>query len=146
MGMVRGPRRGSPRVGGIPEQGKERRRKGDLLLVASPTHLCCGSELDFRETCNISWVLDQCSKAGSVPALGKHLALSPGLLRPHPANPFFSIPGELSLEEFMEGVQKDQMLLDTLTRSLDLTGIVRRLQNGEQEEEDAGDPVAEVAG
>ncbi|XP_013372241.1 PREDICTED: guanylyl cyclase-activating protein 1 isoform X1 [Chinchilla lanigera] len=42
--------------------------------------------------------------------------------------------GELSLEEFMEGVQKDQMLLDTLTRSLDLTRIVRRLQNGEQEE------------
>ncbi|EFB21323.1 hypothetical protein PANDA_002448, partial [Ailuropoda melanoleuca] len=42
--------------------------------------------------------------------------------------------GELSLEEFIEGVQKDQMLLDTLTRSLDLTRIVRRLQNGEQEE------------
>ncbi|KAM6185117.1 guanylyl cyclase-activating protein 1 [Rhynchocyon petersi] len=52
--------------------------------------------------------------------------------------------GELSLEEFMEGVQKDQMLLDTLTRSLDLTRIVRRLQNGgddddeEEEEEAAG--------
>lgn len=30
----------------------------------------------------------------------------------------------------MEGVQKDQVLLDTLTRSLDLTRIVRRLQNG----------------
>ncbi|CAK7309657.1 Guanylyl cyclase-activating protein 1 [Vulpes lagopus] len=45
--------------------------------------------------------------------------------------------GELSLEEFIEGVQKDQMLLDTLTRSLDLTRIVRRLQNGEQEEEGA---------
>uniref|UniRef100_A0A8C2SAW0 Guanylyl cyclase-activating protein 1 n=1 Tax=Capra hircus TaxID=9925 RepID=A0A8C2SAW0_CAPHI len=45
--------------------------------------------------------------------------------------------GELSLEEFMEGVQKDQMLLDTLTRSLDLTRIVRRLQNGEQDEEGA---------
>ncbi|XP_021115481.1 guanylyl cyclase-activating protein 1 isoform X3 [Heterocephalus glaber] len=42
--------------------------------------------------------------------------------------------GELSLEEFLEGVQKDQVLLDTLTRSLDLTGIVRRLQNREQEE------------
>ena len=37
----------------------------------------------------------------------------------------------------MEGVQKDQMLLDTLTRSLDLTRIVRRLQNGEQDEEGA---------
>ena len=46
----------------------------------------------------------------------------------------------------MEGVQKDQMLLDTLTRSLDLTGIVRRLQNGKQEEEDAGNPVVEAAG
>lgn len=46
----------------------------------------------------------------------------------------------------MEGVQKDQMLLDTLTRSLDLTRIVRRLQNGEQEEADAGDPAAEAAG
>lgn len=47
----------------------------------------------------------------------------------------------------MEGVQKDQMLLDTLTRSLDLTGIVRRLQNGgDQEEADAGDLAAEAAG
>ncbi|KAM9666826.1 guanylyl cyclase-activating protein 1 [Trichechus inunguis] len=55
--------------------------------------------------------------------------------------------GELSLEEFMEGVQKDQMLLDTLTRSLDLTGIVRRLQNGgEQDEEGAGEGAAEAAG
>ncbi|KAM9233421.1 guanylyl cyclase-activating protein 1 [Dugong dugon] len=55
--------------------------------------------------------------------------------------------GELSLEEFMEGVQKDQMLLDTLTRSLDLTGIVRRLQNGgEEDEERAGDGAAEAAG
>ncbi|XP_020835412.1 guanylyl cyclase-activating protein 1 [Phascolarctos cinereus] len=40
--------------------------------------------------------------------------------------------GELSLEEFMEGVQKDEMLLDTLTRSLDLTHIVRMIQNGGQ--------------
>ncbi|KAF0880302.1 guanylyl cyclase-activating protein 1 [Hyaena hyaena] len=46
--------------------------------------------------------------------------------------------GELSLEEFIEGVQKDQMLLDTLTRSLDLTRIVRRLQNGEHEEAGEG--------
>lgn len=44
----------------------------------------------------------------------------------------------------MEGVQKDRMLLDTLTRSLDLTRIVRRLQNGEQEEE-AGEGAAEAA-
>ncbi|XP_004710912.2 guanylyl cyclase-activating protein 1 isoform X1 [Echinops telfairi] len=44
--------------------------------------------------------------------------------------------GELSLEEFMEGVQKDRMLLDTLTRSLDLTRIVRRLQSGGGQPED----------
>ncbi|EHH18328.1 hypothetical protein EGK_14902 [Macaca mulatta] len=54
--------------------------------------------------------------------------------------------GELSLEEFIEGVQKDQMLLDTLTRSLDLTRIVRRLQNGEQDEEGADKEAAEAAG
>ncbi|XP_007529801.1 guanylyl cyclase-activating protein 1 [Erinaceus europaeus] len=54
--------------------------------------------------------------------------------------------GELSLEEFMEGVQKDQMLLDTLTRSLDLTRIVRRLQSGEQDQEGAGGGTGETAG
>lgn len=59
--------------------------------------------------------------------------------------PFLSTTGELSLEEFMEGVQKDQMLLDTLTRSLDLTRIVRRLQNGEQDEEGAGGGESEAA-
>nr|XP_025038240.1 guanylyl cyclase-activating protein 1 isoform X2 [Pelodiscus sinensis] len=37
--------------------------------------------------------------------------------------------GELSLEEFMEGVQKDEVLLEILTRSLDLTHIVRMIQN-----------------
>ncbi|XP_064894728.1 guanylyl cyclase-activating protein 1 isoform X2 [Columba livia] len=37
--------------------------------------------------------------------------------------------GELSLEEFMEGVQKDEVLLDILTRSLDLTHIVQLIQN-----------------
>uniref|UniRef100_A0A8C8SID2 Guanylyl cyclase-activating protein 1 n=1 Tax=Pelusios castaneus TaxID=367368 RepID=A0A8C8SID2_9SAUR len=37
--------------------------------------------------------------------------------------------GELSLEEFMEGVQKDELLLEILTRSLDLTHIVRMIQN-----------------
>lgn len=46
----------------------------------------------------------------------------------------------------MEGVQKDRMLLDTLTRSLDLTSIVRRLQNGEQDQEGAGGGAAEAAG
>uniref|UniRef100_A0A8C8ZPS9 Guanylyl cyclase-activating protein 1 n=1 Tax=Prolemur simus TaxID=1328070 RepID=A0A8C8ZPS9_PROSS len=54
--------------------------------------------------------------------------------------------GELSLEEFVEGVQKDQMLLDTLTRSLDLTRIVRRLQNSEQDGDGDGDPAMEAAG
>ncbi|KAM4796988.1 guanylyl cyclase-activating protein 1 [Rhinophrynus dorsalis] len=37
--------------------------------------------------------------------------------------------GELSLEEFMEGVQKDELLLDVLTRSLDLKHIVHMIQN-----------------
>ncbi len=37
-------------------------------------------------------------------------------------------PGELSYEEFMEGVQKDEMLLKTLTESLDLTHIVQKIQ------------------
>ncbi|XP_006860520.1 PREDICTED: guanylyl cyclase-activating protein 1 [Chrysochloris asiatica] len=54
--------------------------------------------------------------------------------------------GELSLEEFMEGVQKDQMLLDTLTRSLDLTRIVRRLQNEEQDDQEASEKVVEATG
>lgn len=87
-----------------------------------------------------------CPSAGSPHPFSKHPALSPGLLRPLLVNPFLSMPGELSLEEFMEGVQKDQMLLDTLTRSLDLTRIVRRLQNGEQDEAGAGDVAAEAAG
>lgn len=39
------------------------------------------------------------------------------------------VTGELSLEEFMEGVQKDEVLLDILTRSLDLTHIVKLIQN-----------------
>lgn len=46
----------------------------------------------------------------------------------------------------MEGVQKDQELLDTLTRSLDLTGIVRRLQTGEPDEEGEGPETTEAAG
>ncbi|XP_069489395.1 guanylyl cyclase-activating protein 1 [Ambystoma mexicanum] len=37
--------------------------------------------------------------------------------------------GELSLEEFMDGVQKDEMLLDILTRSLDLKHIILMIQN-----------------
>ncbi|KAM6947926.1 LOW QUALITY PROTEIN: guanylyl cyclase-activating protein 1 [Lycodopsis pacificus] len=36
--------------------------------------------------------------------------------------------GELSYEEFMEGVQNDSMLLTTLTERLDLTHIVQKIQ------------------
>ncbi|KAM3621730.1 uncharacterized protein V6R79_015283 [Siganus canaliculatus] len=36
--------------------------------------------------------------------------------------------GELSYEEFMEGIQKDEMLLKTLTESLDLSHIVQKIQ------------------
>ncbi|XP_029946684.1 guanylyl cyclase-activating protein 1-like [Salarias fasciatus] len=36
--------------------------------------------------------------------------------------------GELSYEEFMEGVQNDEMLLKTLTESLDLSHIVHKIQ------------------
>lgn len=41
---------------------------------------------------------------------------------------FVHIPGELSYEEFMEGVQNDETLLKTLTESLDLTHIVQKIQ------------------
>ncbi|KAM3935437.1 guanylyl cyclase-activating protein 1 [Leptodactylus fuscus] len=37
--------------------------------------------------------------------------------------------GELSLEEFIGGVQKDEVLLEVLTRSLDLKHIVYMIQN-----------------
>ncbi|XP_074531912.1 guanylyl cyclase-activating protein 1 [Halichoeres trimaculatus] len=36
--------------------------------------------------------------------------------------------GELSYEEFMEGIQKDETLLKMLTESLDLTHIVQKIQ------------------
>ncbi|KAG7283267.1 LOW QUALITY PROTEIN: hypothetical protein CRUP_005009 [Coryphaenoides rupestris] len=36
--------------------------------------------------------------------------------------------GELSYEEFTEGIQNDEMLQRTLTQSLDLTHIIQRLQ------------------
>ncbi|XP_068172026.1 guanylyl cyclase-activating protein 1 [Antennarius striatus] len=36
--------------------------------------------------------------------------------------------GELSYEEFMEGIQNDEMLLKTLTESLDLSHIVKKIQ------------------
>lgn len=41
---------------------------------------------------------------------------------------FVCFPGELSYEEFMEGVQNDEELLKTLTESLDLTHIVQKIQ------------------
>lgn len=37
-------------------------------------------------------------------------------------------PGELSYEEFMEGIQKDETLLKMLTESLDLTHIVQKIE------------------
>lgn len=40
--------------------------------------------------------------------------------------------GELSYEEFMEGIQNDNMLLTTLTESLDLTHIVQNIQGDMQ--------------
>lgn len=113
----------------------------------------------------ISGILDQISVSGSFACPFR--AASPRIVGPGPSarlssgpgchnatrwnrTPFFlfSLPGELSLEEFMEGVQKDRMLLDTLTRSLDLTSIVRRLQNCERGEEEAGagGGAAEAAG
>ncbi|XP_034546569.1 guanylyl cyclase-activating protein 1 [Notolabrus celidotus] len=36
--------------------------------------------------------------------------------------------GELSYEEFMEGIQKDEILLKMLTESLDLSHIVQKIQ------------------
>ncbi|XP_006628570.1 guanylyl cyclase-activating protein 1 [Lepisosteus oculatus] len=45
--------------------------------------------------------------------------------------------GELSLEEFMEGVQNDDMLLDVLTQSLDLTHIMEMIQGEGGDEEQA---------
>lgn len=41
---------------------------------------------------------------------------------------FVYFPGELSYEEFVEGIQNDEMLLKTLTESLDLTHIVQKIQ------------------
>ncbi|CAL8353313.1 unnamed protein product [Gadus morhua 'NCC'] len=38
--------------------------------------------------------------------------------------------GELSYDEFMGGIQNDEMLLRTLTHSLDLSHIVQRIQGG----------------
>ncbi|XP_048354337.1 guanylyl cyclase-activating protein 1 [Sphaerodactylus townsendi] len=46
--------------------------------------------------------------------------------------------GELSLEEFMDGVQKDEFLLGILTRSLDLTHIVRMIKHDGKNPDEEG--------
>lgn len=105
------------------------------------------AELARGDPCPRLWSLGpRSSSRGSVPFMRLQLWV-PDRRRERllPMIPFLSTTGELSLEEFMEGVQKDQMLLDTLTRSLDLTRIVRRLQNGEQDEEGAGGGESEAA-
>lgn len=43
----------------------------------------------------------------------------------------------------MDGVQKDQVLLDTLTRSLDLTHIVQLIQNDVKNDAELGAVAAE---
>lgn len=130
-----------------PGEEQERKKTVGLLMVTSSTHLCSVCRPGFWGSLHQTLGSKLFTIAPAL-ALSLPFASSPELPRPHPANLFPSNPGELSLEEFMEGVQKDQMLLDTLTRSLDLTRIVRRLQNGEQEEADAGagDLAAETAG
>lgn len=50
---------------------------------------------------------------------------------------FVSI-GDLSLEEFIDGVQKDEVLLDILTRSLDLKHIFQMIQNDGKNPETSG--------
>lgn len=41
---------------------------------------------------------------------------------------FFSVLGELSYEEFIEGIQNDETLLKMLTESLDLTHIMQKIE------------------
>ncbi|XP_013907291.1 PREDICTED: guanylyl cyclase-activating protein 1 [Thamnophis sirtalis] len=48
--------------------------------------------------------------------------------------------GDLSLEEFIDGVQKDEVLLDILTRSLDLKHIFDKIQNDGKNPETTGEP------
>lgn len=156
MGMVR-PSWGSPGRGhwGCHQSQKGRGQEGrgrlqgaaaGYLLRLPPPASALATELAFGDVCTRLWSLAPwpalftatSSSLGSVPLTRLQL-WAPVCRRERllPMMPFLSTPGELSLEEFMEGVQKDQMLLDTLTRSLDLTRIVRRLQNGEQDEEGA---------
>lgn len=44
----------------------------------------------------------------------------------------------------MDGVQKDEVLLDILTRSLDLTRIVRMIQNDGKNPKEQGEQSAEA--
>ncbi|KAI2644964.1 Guanylyl cyclase-activating protein 1 [Labeo rohita] len=44
--------------------------------------------------------------------------------------------GELSLEEFMEGIQGDEVLLKMLTQSLDLTHVVKKIYSDINSEQD----------
>lgn len=44
----------------------------------------------------------------------------------HPS--FLSVLGELSYEEFIEGIQNDETLLKMLTESLDLTHIMQKIE------------------
>ena len=126
--------------------GGEREAPRGRCWLPPPPVSALATELAFGDVCTRLWSLAPwpalftatSSGLGSVP-LTRLPLWAPVCRRERllPMMPFLSTPGELSLEEFMEGVQKDQMLLDTLTRSLDLTRIVRRLQNGEQDEEGA---------
>ena len=63
----------------------------------------------------------------------KYASLPPAALKDlHSVCSFVHFPGELSYDEFMEGIQKDEMLLKMLTESLDLSHIVEKIQ-GEME-------------
>ncbi|NXG58718.1 GUC1C protein, partial [Hemiprocne comata] len=38
--------------------------------------------------------------------------------------------GELTLEEFMNGVESDDYLMDLITKSFDLSNVLKVIQNG----------------
>ena len=134
--------------------GGEREAQRGRCWPPPPPASALATELAFGDVCSRLWSLAPwpslftatSSSLGSLTLTRLHFCARVSRReRLLPMMPFLSTPGELSLEEFMEGVQKDQMLLDTLTRSLDLTRIVRRLQNGEQDEEGASGRETEVA-
>ena len=151
------PREGALGLSPVSEReraGGEREAPRGCCWLPPPPASALATELAFGDVCTRLWSLAPwpalftatSSSLGSVPLTRLQLwAPVSRRQRLLPMMPFLSTPGELSLEEFMEGVQKDQMLLDTLTRSLDLTRIVRRLQNGEQDEEGASGRETEAA-